>query len=116
KQVVDPSTIAGQKSDDGRVWIGGFTARMNPDGTGSAMIGHNYRNSYEQTVTPFGDISHSDTDDPPACRVSYLLEYGNAGFSSRDGKRNWRADMPPGQTVPIAEWRQEDPGTMPAGD
>jgi putative membrane-bound dehydrogenase-like protein len=116
KQVVDPSTIAGQKSDDGRVWIGGFTARMNPDGTSVTIIGHNYRNSYEQTVTSLGDIFHSDNDDPPACRVSYLLEYGNAGFSSRDGKRNWRADMRPGQTIPIAEWRQEDPGTMPAGD
>jgi putative membrane-bound dehydrogenase-like protein len=116
KQVVDPSTIAGQKSDDGRVWIGGFTARMNPDGTGVTIIGHNYRNSYEQTVTSFGDVFHSDNDDPPACRVSYLLEYGNAGFSSRDGKRNWRADMRPAQSVPVAEWRQEDPGTMPAGD
>jgi len=116
KQVVDPSTIAGKKSDDGRVWIGGFTARMNPDGTAVTIIGHNYRNSYEQTINSLGDIFQSDNDDPPACRVTYLLEYGNAGFSSRDGKRNWRADMRPGQTIPIAEWRQEDPGTMPAGD
>jgi putative membrane-bound dehydrogenase-like protein len=116
KQIVDPSAIAGQKSDDGHVWIGGFTARMNPDGTGVNIIGHNYRNSYEQTVTSLGDVFQSDNDDPPACRVSYLLEYGNAGFSSRDGKRSWNADKRPGQTTPIAQWRQEDPGTMPAGD
>ena len=45
-----------------------------------------------------------------------MLEYGNAGFASRDGKRSWGADKRPGQEVPIAEWRQEDPGTMPAGD
>ena len=44
------------------------------------------------------------------------MEYGNAGFSSRDGQRAWRADQRPGQNVPTAEWRQEDPGTMPAGD
>jgi putative membrane-bound dehydrogenase-like protein len=116
QQVVDPSTIAGQKSDDGYVWIGGFSARMNPDGSSVAIIGHNYRNSYEQTVTSFGDLFQSDNDDPPACRVTAVLEGGNAGFASRDGKRTWAADQRPGQPKPIAEWRQEDPGTMPAGD
>lgn len=116
KQVVDPSTIAGEKSDDGHVWIGGFTARMNPDGTNVTIIGHNYRNSFEQTVNSFGDIYQSDNDDPPACRVTPVLEFGNAGFASRDGKRSWGADKRPGQDVPTAEWRQEDPGTMPAGD
>jgi putative membrane-bound dehydrogenase-like protein len=116
RQVVISPQIAGQKSDDGHVWIGGFTARMNSDGTGVTIIGHNYRNSYEQTVNSLGDIFQSDNDDPPACRVTPLLEYGNAGFASRDGKRSWRADQRPGQTIPIAEWRQEDPGTMPPGD
>ncbi len=116
QQVVDATKIAGQKSDDGHVWIGGFTARMNPDGTDVTLIGYNYRNSYEQTVTSLGDIFQSDNDDPPACRVTPVLEYGNAGFASTDGQRSWRADMRPGQTVPIAEWRQEDPGTMPSGD
>ena len=116
KGAVDPSTIAGMKSDDGNVWIGGFTARMNPDGTGVKIMGHNYRNSFEQTITSLGDIFQSDNDDPPACRVSPVMEGGNAGFASADGKRSWNADKRPGQTTPIAEWRQEDPGTMPAGD
>jgi putative membrane-bound dehydrogenase-like protein len=116
RQLFDSTKIAGQKSDDGHVWIGGFTARMNPDGTDVAIIGYNYRNSYEQTVTSFGDVFQSDNDDPPACRVTPVLEFGNAGFASRDGQRSWSADKRPGQTVPIAEWRQEDPGTMPAGD
>jgi putative membrane-bound dehydrogenase-like protein len=115
-QVVDSTQIAGQKSDDGHVWIGGFTARMNPDGTNVEIIGDNYRNSYEQTVNSYGDIFQSDNDDPPACRVTPILLYGNAGFASRDGKRAWGADRRPGQDVPTAEWRQEDPGTMPAGD
>jgi putative membrane-bound dehydrogenase-like protein len=116
KQVADSTKIAGQKSDDGHVWIGGFSARMNPDGTNVTIIGHNYRNSFEQTVNSFGDIYQSDNDDPPACRVTPLLEYGNAGFASLDGKRSWAADRRPGQDVPTAEWRQEDPGTMPPGD
>lgn len=113
---MDPKGVAGQKSDDGHVYVGGFTARMDPDGSNVEIIGHNYRNSYEQIVTSFGDVFQSDNDDPPACRVAHVIEYGNAGFSSRDGKRNWRADQRRGQDTPTAEWRQDDPGTMPAGD
>ena len=113
---MDPKGVAGQKSDDGHVYVGGFTARMNPDGTDVEIIGHNYRNSYEQIVTSLGDVFQSDNDDPPASRVSHVIEYGNAGFSSRDGKRSWRAEQRRGQDTPTAEWRQEDPGTMPSGD
>ncbi len=111
-----PTEIAGQRSDDGHVWVGGFAARMNPDGSAVNIIGHNFRNSYEQTVTSFGDVFQNDNDDPPACRTAFLLEYGNAGFCSFDGQRSWGADRRPGQSVPVAEWRQEDPGTMPSGD
>jgi putative membrane-bound dehydrogenase-like protein len=110
------SDIGGEKSDDGHVYIGGTTYRMNPDGTNVTPIGFNYRNSYEQFITSFGDVFQNDNDDPPACRVANVLEYGNAGFASRDGKRSWQADKRPGQTTPVAEWRQDDPGTMPAGD
>ena len=112
----NPREIAGSKSDDGFVWIGGFAARMNPDGSGVRILGHNFRNSYEQTVNAFGDVFQNDNDDPPACRVAFLPEGGNAGFCSADGKRTWQADRRPGQTVPTAQWRQEDPGTMPSGD
>ncbi|MDG1891818.1 MAG: c-type cytochrome [Verrucomicrobiota bacterium] len=107
---------AGLASDDGHVYIGAFTARMHPDGSQVRIIGHNYRNSYEQTVTSFGDVFQNDNDDPPAARTTFLMEYGNAGFSSFDGKRSWGADRRPGQSTPVAEWRQEDPGTMPSGD
>jgi putative membrane-bound dehydrogenase-like protein len=115
-QLFDATKIAGQKSDDGHVYVGGFAARMNPDGTMVNVIGHNFRNSYEQTVTSFGDVFQNDNDDPPACVTTFLMEFGNAGFCSLDGQRSWHADMRPGQTVPIAEWRQEDPGSMPAND
>ncbi len=108
--------IAGKASDDGNVWIGGFLARMRPDGSHVKILGHNFRNSYEQAVTSFGDIFQSDNDDPPACRVTEVMEGGNAGFASADGLRSWGADKRPGQDTPTAEWRQEDPGTMPAGD
>ena len=108
--------IAGAISDDGRVWTGGFAARMNPDGTGLTMIGHGFRNSYEHCVTSFGDVFQNDNDDPPACRTTWLMEGGFLGFFSRDGKRHWKADRRAGQTTAVAEWRQEDPGTLPPGD
>ena len=79
-------------------------------------MGHNYRNSFEQTINSLGDIYQSDNDDPPACRVTMIMEGGNAGFASTDGQRSWGADKRPGQETPVAEWRQDDPGTMPAGD
>jgi putative membrane-bound dehydrogenase-like protein len=111
-----PIDIAGAKSDDGHVYVGGFTARMNPDGTNVEVIGFNYRNSYEQAVTSFGDVFQNDNDDPPAARTSYLMEYGNLGFFSKDGRRTWQADKRPGQVTATAEWRQDDPGSIPAGD
>jgi len=103
-------------SDDGRMWLGGATIRIQPDGSSATILSHNSRNVYDQAITSFGDIFQSDNDDPPACRVSAVLEGGNAGYVSADGQRSWSADRRPGQSVAIAEWHQDDPGTMPAGD
>ena len=89
---------------------------MNRDATGLTIIGHGFRNSYEHTVTSLGDVFQNDNDDPPACRVSWMMEGAFFGFFSRDGKRTWKADQRPGQSVPVAHWRQEDPGTTPPGD
>ena len=113
---VDTNAISGQTSDDGFVYVGGFTVRMNPDATRAEVIGHGYRNSYEQTVTSRGHVFQNDNDDPPACRTSHVIEHGNAGFFSNNGKRMWNADQRPGQDTPTAQWRQEDPGSMPVGD
>lgn len=112
----NPAIYAGKPSDDGHVYVGGFTARMNPDGTNVEIIGYNYRNSYEQSVTSLGDVFQHDNDDPPACRVSWVMEYANFGFASSDGQRTWQVDRRPGQSIPTAEWRQDDPGIAPAGD
>jgi len=106
----------GEMSDDGHVYVGGFSASVNPDGTQAAILGFNYRNSFEQTKNSLGDLFQNDNDDPPACRVSHIIEGGSFGFFSRDGKRQWRADKRPGQDIPTAEWRQDDPGSIPAGD
>jgi len=118
--VTDPGPNQGGqpdlKSDDGHVYVGSVALRVNPDGTGLRPIGHNMRNSYEETVSSFGDVFQNDNDDPPACRTTWLMEYGNLGFASDDGARKWQTERRPGQPAAIAEWRQEDPGTIPAGD
>ncbi|MDP4624847.1 MAG: c-type cytochrome [Akkermansiaceae bacterium] len=116
KNVANVKEIAGQPSGDGFSYNSGAAIRLNPDGTGAKVIGHGFRNSYEQITNSYGFVFQNDNDDPPACRVTHMLEGGNAGFFSRDGKRTWRADQRPGQDTPTAEWRQDDPGTMPAGD
>ncbi|WP_373494139.1 PVC-type heme-binding CxxCH protein [Aquiflexum sp.] len=107
----------GLKSDDGNVWTGGLGLRINPDGTGLEVVGHNFRNAYELAVDSYGNMWQNDNDDEvQGCRTSWIMEKGNAGYASADGSRTWRADRRPGQSIPIAHWHQEDPGVFPAGD
>ncbi|MCH2062434.1 MAG: ThuA domain-containing protein [Roseibacillus sp.] len=112
----DPRTLAGKPSGDGRTWVGGFAARMNPDGTQVRIMGHGFRNSRGQTITSFGDIFQNDSADSESCRLTWMMEGGFFGFFSPDGQRTWQTDQRPGQTVAEAHWRQWDPGTIPPGD
>lgn len=106
----------GLKSDDGRVWTGGMALRVNPDGKEMKVLAHNFRNAYEFAVDSYGNMWQNDNDDEvSACRTSWLMETGNTGFFSSDGSRSWRADQRPGQDIPTAHWRQEDPGVLPSG-
>lgn len=105
------------KSDDGKVWVGGLALRMNPEGKGLKVLAHNFRNAYELAVDSRGDMWQNDNDDQVvACRTSWLMEGGNAGYFSSDGTRYWQADQRPWQDVFAAHWHQDDPGVMPAGD
>ena len=113
---MDQHKLGGKASDDGFVWTCGFGVRMNPDGTDAEIFGHGYRNSYEQAVNSLGDVFQNDNDDYSGCRNSYVLEYGCAGFFTRDGQRTWRSVIRPGQSIPRAHWRQDDPGTFDVGD
>jgi putative membrane-bound dehydrogenase-like protein len=104
-------------SDDGKIWVGGLALRINPDGTGLSVYAHNFRNSYEVTIDSRGDVWQNDNDDQVvACRTSWLMEGGNAGYFSSDGTRYWQGDQRPGQDIFAAHWHQDDPGVMPAGD
>jgi len=108
--------LSGKKSDDGHVYVGGTGFRMNPDGTNLSVIGFNFRNSYEQTLNSYGDVYQNDNDQPPNCRTTWLMEYGNLGFASNNGIRQWSRDKRPGQHSNVAHWRQDNPGCLPAGD
>jgi putative membrane-bound dehydrogenase-like protein len=111
------NNVPGLKSDDGRIWTGGLALRINPDGTGLTVLAHNFRNAYEVALDSFGNLWQSDNDDEvQSCRTTWLMEGGNMGFFSADGARSWRADRRPGQSIPTAHWRQDDPGVLPAGD
>lgn len=105
------------KSDDGKVYTGGLAFRVNPDGTGLEVLAHNFRNSYEVFVNSFGDMWQSDNDDQvAACRTTWVIEGGNAGYFNPTGERTWQAERRPGQSIETAHWHQEDPGIMPSGD
>jgi HEAT repeat protein len=81
------------------------------------VMGHNFRNSYEVMVDSYGNLWQNDNDDQVvACRTSWLMEGGNAGFFSTDGTRYWQADQRPWQEVFTAHWHQNDPGVMPVGN
>lgn len=105
------------KSDDGKVWVGGLALRMNPKGEHLKVLAHNFRNAFELAVDSRGDMWQNDNDDQVvACRTTWLMEGGNAGYFSSDGTRFWQADQRPWQDVFTAHWHQDDPGVMPAGD
>ena len=105
------------KSDDGKVWVGGLALRVNPEGKELKVLAHNFRNSYELAIDSRGDMWQNDNDDQVvACRTTWLMEGGNAGYFSTDGTRYWQADQRPWQDVFTAHWHQDDPGVMPAGD
>ncbi len=106
-----------QVSDDGRIWVGGMALIIGMDGKGLKVLGHNFRNSYEVAMDSYGNMWQNDNDDQViACRTSFLMENGNAGYFSADGTRYWQADRRPGQDIFTASWHQEDPGVMPACD
>ncbi len=64
-----------QKSDDGRVWVGGMALRMTPEGKGLKVMGHNFRNSYETALDSYGNLWQNDNDDQViTCRTSWLMD------------------------------------------
>ena len=88
---------------------------MNPDGPNVEIIGHNYRNSYEPSVTSWATSSRTTTT--TRRMPGELGDVSTPTSGSRRTTVTGVAGRPrPGQTVPVAEWRQDDPGMAPTGD
>lgn len=107
---------AGKASADGHVYIGGTAFRFPSDGSKVEVIGHNFRNSYEQSINSLGDVYQNDNDDFKGSRTSWLMEYGNMGYASNDGQHTWSESRRPEQNIATAHWHQDDPGVVPVGD
>ena len=123
----------GIKSSDGNLYIGGLAMRINPDGTGLTMVGQNLRNSHDMAVNSFGDVYQNDNDDPPHCRATWLMEYGNLGYAGLfNGSRSWQETAKSWETPGSkfydynglnhlgrrhtpSHWRENYPGTLPPG-
>ncbi|MGD1978677.1 MAG: DUF1080 domain-containing protein [Akkermansiaceae bacterium] len=85
----NPQSI-GKKSSDGRLYVGGFGLRMNPDGSRAEVIFQNARNAHAMSVSSFGDVFQADNDDPAHARAAWVMEHSNFGYAAlEDGNRSW---------------------------
>ena len=85
----NPRSI-GKRSFDGRLYVGGFGLRMNPDGSEAEVIFQNSRNAHAMSLTSFGDVLQADNDDPAHARAAWVMEHSNFGYAAlEDGNRSW---------------------------
>jgi len=88
-------------------YYAGCALRVNPDGTGLTVIGHDFRNPYELALDSFGNIWQSDNDDDGNAwtRLNYVMEGGNYGYWG-PGARRWQEDKG-------THFHNELPGVVP---
>lgn len=114
KIVVD---MAGNAVNDQRnPYQEGMVFRCNLDGSEFETLGWNFRNNYEVAVDSFGGLWQSDNDDDGnrACRIDYVMEFGNFGYKDEFTGASWktpRAGMHP--EIPYRHWHNNDPGVVP---
>ncbi len=133
----NPESI-GKKSFDGRLYVGGFGLRMNPDGSGAEIIFQNTRNAHAMLVTSFGDVLQADNDDPAHSRAAWVMEHSNFGYAAlEDGNRSWEDSAKSWEEKMVTEevkanayerhsksvlrrdeghWREHFPGVTPPGN
>ena len=133
----NPKSI-GKRSYDGRLYVGGFGLRMNPDGSEAEVIFHNARNAHAMSVTSFGDVLQADNDDPAHARAAWVMEHSNFGYAAlEDGNRSWEESAKSWEKKTVTQeimdsayerhrksslrrdeghWRQHFPGVAPPGN
>ncbi|HEX2535062.1 MAG TPA: PVC-type heme-binding CxxCH protein, partial [Chitinophagaceae bacterium] len=103
-------------TDKGAPYRMGMVFRINPDGTGLEVLGHNFRNNYEADTDAFGTVWQSDNDDDgnQSTRINYVMEYGNYGYTDELTGAGWRARRTNMEAeIPKRHWHQNDPGSIP---
>jgi putative membrane-bound dehydrogenase-like protein len=114
KPVVD---LAGNVvNDSGKPYRRGMVFRCEMDGSNFEVLGHNFRNNYEVAVDSFGTLWQSDNDDDGnrACRINYVMEYGNYGYKDELTGAGWQVNRTNlEKEIPQRHWRQNDPGVVP---
>ena len=108
--------FAAALADRSSPYQGGMAFRCDPDGSDMEVLGHNFRNNYEVAVDSLGGVWQSDNDNDGsyACRINYLLEYGNYGYRDElTGAGNQAERTGQHDEVPHRHWHQNDPGVVP---
>ncbi len=80
------------------------------------VLAQNFRNNYEVAVDSYGTMWQSDNDNDgnQACRVNFVMENGNFGFTDEMTGESWEINRTNLEsTIPQQHWHQNDPGVVP---
>lgn len=94
----------------------GLAFRCDPGGKNVEVLGQNFRNPYEITIDPFGNLWQSDNDDDgnKGTRINFVMEYGNYGYTDGLTGAGWRTRrVGMHEEIPLRHWHQNDPGVVP---
>lgn len=100
----------------GKPYRQGLALRMNPDGSGVEVLGHNFRNNFELAVDSFGTVWQSDNDDDGnrGVRINYVMEHGNYGYTDEMTGAGWGQKRTGWEDeIPLRHWHLNDPGVVP---
>lgn len=101
---------------EGKPYRQGLALRLNLDGTGVEVVGHNFRNNYELAVDSFGTVWQSDNDDDGnrGVRINYVMEHGNYGYVDEMTGAGWGEKRTGWESeIPLRHWHLNDPGAVP---
>jgi putative membrane-bound dehydrogenase-like protein len=101
---------------NGKPFREGLALRSDLDGSNVEVLAHNFRNNYELTVDPFGNIWQSDNDDDgnKGTRINFVIEQGNYGYKDEMTGAGWnkrRTNIE--KEIPFRHWHLNDPGVVP---
>ena len=94
----------------------GLVFRCDPGGENVEVLAQNFRNPFEVTIDPFGNLWQSDNDDDgnKATRINFVMEHGNYGYTDGQTGAGWRTRrVGMHEEIPLRHWHQNDPGVVP---